>query len=124
MSIYIPFNQRTVIGESTSASAGAEANRAGLAELQNRLERQNLLLQTLLRLLLKKGIIQEDEFKQWLAYVDQLDGKADGKLQEEKGTKACPACGRNSTLHAAKCQYCDAVFPPEFLSHESAAGPA
>ncbi|MBI3736192.1 hypothetical protein HY256_06735, partial [Candidatus Sumerlaeota bacterium] len=97
----------------------AQEARQAVDELAVRVERQNLLLQTLLRLLLEKGVIHEDEFKKWISYVDALDGKTDGKLQKEKGIKNCPACGRVSQADAAKCQYCGADYPVEFIDYKA-----
>ena len=108
-----------IVPRSSSASPSSLEARQAVDELSARLDRQNLLLQTLLRLLLEKGVIQEEEFKQWIAYVDALDGKADGKLQKEKGIKNCPVCGRVSQMDATKCQYCGAEYPVEFLEHQA-----
>ncbi len=85
--------------------------------LEARLDKQTLLLQTLLMILLEKKVIFEDEFKEWMDYVDELDGKRDGKLQEDKTPRSCPSCGRNSARHQAKCQYCGHELPVDFLHH-------
>jgi hypothetical protein len=88
--------------------------------LKLRVEQHNLLLQTLLRLLVGKGVIGKEEFQRLLQQVDELDGARDGRLHIEKGTKSCPACGRVSNLKAIECQYCGAAFPPpDFISHEA-----
>lgn len=90
-----------------------------VADLKTRVEQQNLLLQTLLRVLLAKGTIEKQEFARWMEQVDELDGVRDGRLGKERGTKQCPACNRTNTLKAMRCQYCGADFPAaEFLSHE------
>lgn len=88
-------------------------------ELEERLARQELLIQTLLRLLLEKQVIHEDEFKEWMDYVDGLDGTRDGKLRAPKVARNCPSCGRMNKPNAARCMYCDHEFPTEFLTRKA-----
>ncbi len=92
--------------------------RGDIQTLEAKLERQHLLIQTLLMILLEKKVIHEDEFKEWLVYVDELDGARDGKLREDKSPIVCESCGRNNTYTATKCQYCGHGFSPEFLAHK------
>jgi hypothetical protein len=90
-----------------------------LRELEDRLARQKLYTQTLLRLLLEKGVIQRDEFAEWLDYVDSLDGRADGKLGKDSRSKSCGRCRRVNPVQARRCQYCDTEFASAyFLAHE------
>ena len=44
-------------------------------------EEQNLVLQTLLAILLDKGILTEEEFRTWAGRCDELDGEKDGRLK-------------------------------------------
>lgn len=90
-------------------------NRASMEELRQKVERQNLIIQTLLMLLLEKKVLVEEEFSQWLSYVDDLDGVRDGRIRAEQSPVACPRCGRNNPRGAARCLYCDEVFPMDFL---------
>lgn len=90
-----------------------------LKDLEDRVARQNLYIQTLLRLLLEKGVMQKEEFGQWLDYVDALDGRWDGKLGEDGSVKTCGRCRRVSPLRSRRCSYCDAEFPSsEFLAFD------
>lgn len=91
---------------------------ADVSELSQRLEKQTLLLQTLLMILLEKKVIFEEEFKEWMNYVDELDGRKDGRLGDEKTPRLCKKCGRNSARHQQKCQYCGEEFSAEFLLHK------
>jgi hypothetical protein len=84
--------------------------------LEARLERANLIIQTLLLLLLEKKVIHEDEFKEWMVYVDELDGQRDGKVKEEVAPFDCPECGRKNPHQAAKCIYCGHAFEIDFLA--------
>jgi hypothetical protein len=86
-----------------------------IMELQASLERQNLMVQTLARLLIAKGIVSEEELDQWMAYVDGLDGAVDGKLRKGRVPRACPDCNRMNPPNAVKCQYCSTDLPVGFL---------
>ncbi|MEQ8821669.1 MAG: hypothetical protein RLY93_15645 [Sumerlaeia bacterium] len=90
--------------------------RSSAQEMELKLERQNLVIQTLLMLLLEKGVIHDQEFREWLAYVDGLDGKVDGRVREDKSPVACPKCGRNSPRQSPSCQYCGEALPADYLA--------
>ena len=87
-----------------------------LATLQRTIDHQHLLLQTLLMLLLEKKVIEDQEFKQWMSYVDGLDGRTDGKIEAEKGPVTCPGCRRVNPRNVPKCQYCGQIFEMDFLA--------
>jgi hypothetical protein len=90
--------------------------RSSTVELERLVARQGLLIETLARLLMAKGVVQEDELNQWLEYVDGLDGQADGRLKARKGAKACAKCQRMNPAALPKCMYCSEPFPPRFLT--------
>lgn len=98
-------------------SPKAEATSAVL-ELQDKVGRLNLMVQTLARLLLAKGVIKEEELQEWMKYVDNLDGVTDGKLRESKAPRECPKCKRMSQPRAGKCQYCGQEFDLVYLDHQ------
>lgn len=89
-----------------------------LENIRDRLSRIELMQQTLLRVLIEKGVLDKQEFSQWMKYVDQLDGRDDGKMAEESGVKSCPSCGRNNPVKLRNCQYCGADLPFDFLMHQ------
>jgi hypothetical protein len=103
---------RVMVSGSSTTDMGA---RSEVEQLKARIERQNLLIQTMLMILLEKKVLHEDEFKEWLDYVDELDGVRDGKLREDKRPLACSQCGRNSPKGSAKCIYCGSEFQSDFL---------
>lgn len=84
--------------------------------IEARLDRANLIIQTLLMLLMEKQIIHEDEFREWLVYADHLDGVRDGRLRDDPTPIACGACHRTNPRMATKCIYCGQPFEVEFLS--------
>ena len=83
---------------------------ADIEKLRVRLDRMHLVVQTLLTILAEKKIITEDEFRQWLHYVDELDGRRDGRLAEDKEPLVCGSCRRKSAHGSVKCQYCGAEY--------------
>ena len=90
--------------------------RSTTQDLQIKIERQNLIIQTLLTVLMEKKIFDEDEFREWMNYVDGLDGRVDGKLAESQAPKACPKCKRINKPTAPRCQYCDYPLASDFLA--------
>jgi hypothetical protein len=106
-----------------SANAEPQVNRDSLDGLAMRVDRQNLIIQALLMLLLEKNVIADQEFRNWLAYADELDGRADGKLTPDNSPVACPACKRNNPSTATRCQYCDQAFAADYLDHRNVRHP-
>jgi hypothetical protein len=96
---------------------------AGVADLQAQVARQYLMIQTLCRILIAKGVLSEDELNEWMNYVDGLDGVVDGKLRESRLPRECSACRRMNPPRAVKCQYCGHEFPAAFLEPEPKANP-
>ena len=99
-------------------SSGEGIPNSTLADLQSQVARQNLMIQTLCRILLAKGVVEEKELQEWMSYVDKLDGVEDGRLRESKAPRECPSCRRMNAPKAVKCQYCGVEFPPIFLEPE------
>jgi hypothetical protein len=84
-------------------------------DLRHIIDRQNLVLQTLLVLMIEKGLIQESEFDEWLKHHDGLDGHKDGKLRPSASPRHCSKCDRMNSPTAVKCTYCDAEFQNLYL---------
>lgn len=98
-----------------SFSESGEDGETDIESLQRRLDQQNLVIQTLLTLLLDKGVIQEDEFREWVKRMDRLDGARDGKLAEDKTKVACPSCGKSNLKAAAECKHCGVALDPDLV---------
>ncbi len=105
-------------GKPDAAGSGA----ASLADLQNIVGRQQLIIQALLMLLLEQKTIEKEELAKWVEYVDQLDGKADGKLGIDRSPVQCPSCGRTSPATAQRCIYCNAVLSEGILDRRAEQG--
>jgi hypothetical protein len=102
--------------EATNKSASADISPAKAAELEVLVARQALLIETLARLLMAKGVVQERELDEWLSWVDKLDGSADGKLRVPRTPTMCPSCNRANPPTIGKCMYCGTEFPQRFLA--------
>jgi hypothetical protein len=114
---------RNAAAQITQTRSVDQSARTRNEELELRLERANLVLQTLLMILLEKQIIHEDEFREWMLYVDDLDGARDGRVREDNTPQNCPSCGRNSPHSAVKCVYCGEGFQVEFLARRTPKNP-
>lgn len=110
--------------EMLSLGSKAAHQNASVADLEARVDRQALIIQTLLMILLEKKVIHDDEFREWLGYVDGMDGAADGRLREDRSPRACPSCTRMNRFGSAKCQYCGAEMEFDYIQHRrDGAGP-
>ena len=70
-----------------------------------------LFNRTILRLLVKKGLFTEDEFKDELIDIDGEDGSLDGKMAKKKhGNLPCPKCKRLIPLNRDICMYCGYII--------------
>ena len=83
-----------------------ETARSDIEQLQRKVGQQNLIIQTLIAILLEKGVFTEDEFHEIIEEIDELDGKKDGALAEDKSPVTCKACGKNNSRTKDKCMWC------------------
>ncbi len=110
---------RDLFSHSGTAKTGGAGN-AAFAQLKSQVERQHLVIQTLLMLLLEKKVIDETELRQWMHYVDMLDGRHDGRLSEDRSPVACSACGRVSSATQLRCAYCGTELPTNMVDRRAA----
>jgi len=81
--------------------------RSKIDALTRRVDRQDLIIHTLIGILLEKHNFTEDEFKEFIIKVDELDGVRDGKRAKPKrGPVECPSCHTKNSPDAAKCVMC------------------
>ena len=102
------------------ASAAAMASQMAAAQRRNdvqaaaseldaarqRIARQELLIQTLIAMLLEKGVCTREEFLDLAEEVDMLDGRLDGKLAESTDGNVCSKCGTRNTADKKSCMWC------------------
>ncbi len=81
-----------------------------IEEISSDISRMALFNRTILRLLIKKGIFTEDEFKDVLIDIDEEDGSLDGKITKKKrDSSPCPKCKKQISLNRDTCMYCGYV---------------
>jgi hypothetical protein len=92
--------------------AGSAANRAenALAHLQDALDRQALVIRTLLTACEKAGLYTEQQFRELLDEVDLSDGRLDGKFKPQPAPRECPSCSKVNSKRAVSCMYCGAIL--------------
>lgn len=92
---------------SDAASSARRAENA-LARLENALDRQALIIRTLLSMCEGKGLFNEPEFRELMNDVDLSDGRLDGKFKPQATPRSCPECGKTNGKRAVTCMYCGA----------------
>jgi len=99
----------------TSQPSSAKEPDSNVVELRSQIARLHMQVQTLARLLIAKGVMDEKELDEWMNYVDSLDGVADGRLRIARKPQTCPSCNRANPPQAAKCQWCGEGLTSGFL---------
>jgi hypothetical protein len=113
------YKQRDDIN-SLRAAAGAVAGTASSTSrkvdaLRQRIDRQELLLETMYRALIGRNVVTEEEFKDLVAQVDLEDGFEDGKIGADRVARApkCPNCEKPVSRKRPHCVYCNAELPAD-----------
>ncbi|MCF6228756.1 MAG: hypothetical protein L3J82_08880 [Planctomycetes bacterium] len=75
-------------------------------DIEDAMARQALIIRSLLTLLERKGLTNDDEFRALVNEVDLSDGKLDGKYAPEAKPTECPKCLKVNGRRAIKCMYC------------------
>jgi hypothetical protein len=101
------------------ASAGTSQTEAQktakkLDHLQRRVDRAELLLESLYRLVSEKNVVTADEFRLMVARVDLEDGIEDGRIGPDRNRRApkCPECSRAINRKRTHCVFCGAEVKP------------
>ena len=96
------------VASSAANDAESSARRAenAMARLEDALDRQALVIRTLLTACEKAGIFNEATFKELMNDVDLSDGRLDGKYKPQSGPQSCPDCGKTNGKRAVTCMYC------------------
>lgn len=118
-SVHVPGSGGRVSSMSAGSQSSSSPSRTeppgGITELQSQVARLHMQVQTLARLLIAKGVMEEAELDEWMTYVDSLDGVADGRLKMTKAPRICESCKRTNSPNAVSCQWCGAEMPVVFL---------
>lgn len=102
-----------------SERAGAAAKRTH--SLERRLERQELLLEALIRGVLQRNLMTREELQDLVARADLEDGREDGRMGPDRVKRApkCPNCKRPVNPRREDCVYCGAEIPAELRKNAS-----
>jgi hypothetical protein len=93
-----------------------EAQRAAqkIDRLERRVDRAELLLESLYRLVSEKNLVTADEFRLMVARVDLEDGIEDGRIGPDRNRRApkCVECKRAVNRKRTHCVFCGAEVKP------------
>ena len=101
---------------SAASNAAVDAQNAAtraenaLTNLQDGLDRQALVIRTLLTACEKAGLFNEAQFRELLDEVDISDGRLDGKFRPQPSPRDCPSCSKVNSKRAVSCMYCGAIL--------------
>ncbi|MCZ7604583.1 MAG: zinc ribbon domain-containing protein [Planctomycetota bacterium] len=103
-------HQNTASAAHAASDAASSARRAEnvAARLEDALDRQALIIRTLLSMCEAKGLFNEPEFRELMNEVDLSDGRLDGKYKPQATPRSCPQCGKTNGRRAVTCMYCGA----------------
>jgi hypothetical protein len=88
------------------AASSARSARSTAERMADSLDRQALIIRTLLTFCEKKGLFNEQEFRELMNEIDLSDGQLDGKFRPQHGPQTCPSCGKTNGKRAVSCMYC------------------
>ena len=79
------------------------------AELQMRIDKLEMIVEALWKILKQQANLQEEDLIELIAEIDLKDGKLDGKKAKQGGA-CCPKCKRMNNRRHSRCLYCGEVF--------------
>jgi len=92
--------------QANSASSEARSASRDAQYAEERLERLTLVCMAMWSLIQDKTNLTEEDLKQRVQMLDQMDGEADGKAS--RGVSKCHKCDRTLSPRHQKCMYCGA----------------
>lgn len=106
-------HQHAANAREDALDANQSARRAenATAFLKDALDRQALIIRSLLTMCERKGIFKEEELREIMNEIDLSDGKLDGKFTPQAQPRSCPSCGKTNGKRAVSCMYCGAQLP-------------
>ena len=102
---------RRLSAEAADTAITAESNARATRSLQERTDRLELICETLLELVLTRGVVTREELGVLFAQVDLRDGVEDGGLHPDRPRRQvplCSACERPVNPKRSACVYCGA----------------
>jgi hypothetical protein len=103
-------HQQGKVADLHAAHAESRSRVTGLTEealaFELRYERLRLVTVALWKLLKDHTGLTEADLRRYVMDVDLLDGKADGKIDRNKGIINCESCNRRIKRSALVCVYC------------------
>jgi hypothetical protein len=95
----------------TQAEGSARRAEFALARLEDQLERQALIIRSLLEVCARKKVFDEPEFRELVNEIDLSDGRLDGKYKPQAAPIECVECGKINGKRAVTCMYCGEDLP-------------
>jgi hypothetical protein len=102
------------LARSSARTASVEVER-----LSRRVEALELAVETIMRMMLENGRIDEKEFLALAKKIDSEDGAVDGRRSLSRMRRYCQNCSRNSPADRNQCMWCGADLShvkPEIIS--------
>lgn len=95
------------------AASQAEASRYVARNNEQRIERLELLVETLLHHLEQSGQLDRQKFGALVEQVDLADGNLDGRISKDMSHRVprCQECGKPLARKRKECIYCGAEVP-------------
>ncbi len=91
---------------SEKASRQEAARKEGFKDLQREVERLRLVVETLVRALVEKGLYTREQINALANLIDMEDGRRDGRIPISRKVKNCSACGKVMMNVSGACVYC------------------
>lgn len=93
--------------EISERASRLEASRSeGIKELKREIERLSLIVETLVRALIEKGLYTREQINALANLIDMEDGRRDGRITKAKDVKHCSSCGRVMMNVSGACLFC------------------
>jgi hypothetical protein len=82
-------------------------------------ERQSLLIEALIRMIVEKGICTAEALNDLARAIDEEDGVVDGRRSTDmmvaRGVVTCPHCQRKTSAKNPLCQWCATELPFQYV---------
>jgi hypothetical protein len=99
-------NARRATEGAIDANNAARRAEDALGRLEDTIDRQMLVIRTLLTACEKAGLFNEAQFRELMNDVDLSDGRLDGKFKPQVTPRECPTCHKVNGKRAVTCMYC------------------